>query len=107
LTQRTSFDPGILKHYRGCAGLDSPRIQALERAVLARVGWQLLSEKRYGVEGPDELVRLYVNGTRRQVWSGQVTTNRMLAMPPCGIASGPAKQTSELAVSDVRLIDTR
>ncbi len=29
-------------HYRGCPGLDSPQVQALEAEVLRRVGWSLL-----------------------------------------------------------------
>ena len=51
----------VLPHYRGCAGLSSPRIQALERTVLAEVGWGLLDCPRHGSEERDGTVRLTVS----------------------------------------------
>lgn len=105
ITRRSGFDPNLLKHYRGCSGLDSPPIQALERSVFARLGWGLLGEPRRGVEAGDGVVQLHVGRERPQVWEGHVTSKPVLAMPKCGTPSeGAAKHTAELIVSDVRLI---
>ena len=42
LIQRSGMLGDLLHRYRGCSGLGSPPIQALERAVLAELGWPLL-----------------------------------------------------------------
>ena len=60
----------VLPHYRGCAGLSSPRIQAVERAVLAEVGWGLFDCARQGSEEDDGTVRLTVApADGEQVWA--------------------------------------
>ena len=38
----------VAGQYRGCPGLDSPQVQALEVEVLRRVGWSLLDTQRTG-----------------------------------------------------------
>jgi hypothetical protein len=86
----------VLGHYRGCAGLSSPRLQALERAVLAEVGWDLLDCPRHGSEESDGTVRLTVERHEdEQVWSARVRTGRVLPVPGCGMPVTPDGKTAE------------
>ena len=91
--------------YRGCAGLPTPAIQALERAVLAEVGWELLGRPRCGEQDADGTVRLVVEegdgGVR--TWQGRVTVRRVMAVPQCGQpVTGNEKTEEELAVEELR-----
>jgi hypothetical protein len=86
----------VLPHYRGCAGLTSPRIQAVERAVLAEVGWGLFDCARHGSEEDDGTVRLTVERTHgQQVWEAEVRTGRILPVPGCGTPIQPDGKTAE------------
>ena len=42
----------LLPRYRGCSGLSSPAVQALERAVFAELGWSLFDMARSGAGSP-------------------------------------------------------
>src|SRR5579884_3996507 len=77
-----------LPRYRGCAGLGSPAVQAVERAVLARVGWELLDAPRRGEEDGDGTARLVVDQAagRVRTWQGRVRVSRVLPVPQCGQA---------------------
>lgn len=96
---------GLLSHYRGCAGLASAPVQALERAVLAEVGWDLLERPRSGEEDGDGTVRLVVeepDGARRS-WQGRVSVSRVLPVPQCGEpVTGQEKTEEELSVEGLR-----
>lgn len=86
--------------YRGCSGLDGREKQALERAVLAEVGWSLFDQPRTGeVLGSHEF-RLTA-GARS--WQARVVTTRMLPVPKCGFpVTGTEKQEPELEVQDLQ-----
>ena len=60
VVHRSGAIADVLHLYRGCAALTSPRIQAMERAVLAEVGWGLFDCARQGSEEADGTVRLSV-----------------------------------------------
>lgn len=95
----------VLPHYRGCAGLGSPALQALERAVLAEVGWDLFDCRRTGTDLGAGRVRLDVaapDGSVRS-WEATVETGRMLPVPVCGRPPSEAtKSEAELVVGDLR-----
>jgi hypothetical protein len=97
----------VLPHYRGCAGLGSPRIQALERAVLSELGWDLLDRERFGTELDDGLVRLTVRQPDGdQHWTGRVEVARTLPVPGCGVAITPEDKTApELIVRGLEAQD--
>lgn len=83
----------LLPHYRGCSGVGGPAVQALEREVLAEVGWELWDLRRSGEELGDGRVRLHVRGWTagggEATWEATVEQGRTLPMPACG---GPADQ---------------
>lgn len=97
----------VVGRYRGCAGLASPALQALERAVLAEVGWELWDRPRSGRQRDDGWVRLDVAGLgpggAPVSWEGQVRSGPSIPAPACG---GPASVTpgtaSELVLSGFR-----
>ena len=96
---------GQAPRYRGCAGLDSPAVQALEREVLAEVGWELLDRPRRGEEDGDATVRLVVEQPdgRARTWQGRVRVRRVLPVPQCGQpVTGQEKTEDELAVEELR-----
>lgn len=68
-------------HYRGCATLGTPRAQALDSAVFAKVGWSLLRDARRAVEAPGGRLRLetLAHGT----WEGVVREGRLVPQPDC------------------------
>jgi hypothetical protein len=91
--------------YRGCAGLASGAVQALERDVLAEVGWDLLDRPRRGEEDGDGTVRLSVDepGGRTRTWQARVRVSRVLPVPQCGQpVTGAEKTEEELAVEERR-----
>jgi hypothetical protein len=98
----------LLPHYRGCAGLGSPALQALERAVLGEVGWELFDCARAGTELGDGRVRLDVtapHGSTVGSWEAQVVTTRLLPIPDCGQPLEAAKKSEpELAVRELRSV---
>ena len=94
-----------LRRYRGCTGLADPAVQALERAVLAELGWDLLARPRTGERNPDGTVRLTVEGAdgSLRTWQGRVTVRRVLAVPQCGQpVTGTEKTEEELSVEDLQ-----
>ncbi|HEY3239046.1 MAG TPA: sucrase ferredoxin [Acidimicrobiia bacterium] len=97
----------LLPHYRGCAGLGSPALQALERAVLAEVGWELFDCRRAGTDLGEGHVRLEVtapDGTARS-WEAVVEVGRLLPVPDCGQPVTTAKKTeAELVVTQLRRV---
>lgn len=91
----------VLGRYRGCSGLASPRIQALERAVLGQVGWDLFDMRRRGTEESDGTVRLDVELPSGPIvtWEAVVRDGRVVDLPECGRqAEEHAKRTTELVV---------
>ena len=101
IVERSGAVGDVLPHYRGCAGLSSPRIQAVERAVLAEVGWGLFDCARQGSEEGDGTVRLTVApADGEQVWAAEVRTSRILPVPGCGTPIQPDGKTSEEYVVD-------
>ena len=92
-----------LPRYRGCASLGSPAQQAVEKAVLSEVGWQLLSSWRRAVDLGDGLVRLEteLHGT----WEAVAREGRRVAQPDCRSDPGLAtKQSVEWVVEGLRQI---
>jgi hypothetical protein len=86
----------LLPHYRGCAGMPSPALQALERAVLGEVGWPLLASARSGEELSDGRVRLTVSGAAASVpsvWEAAVGPGRIMPVPDCGAPIDQARKT--------------
>jgi hypothetical protein len=71
----------LLGRYRGCATLGSPAQQALERAVLAEVGWDLFGWQRRAIDLGDGLMRLDTDlaGT----WEATVREGRHVPQPDC------------------------
>ncbi|MGH9180727.1 MAG: sucrase ferredoxin, partial [Acidimicrobiales bacterium] len=75
----------LLAHYRGCIGLGPAPVQALERAVLGVVGWDLLSWPRSGGDLGDGRFQLRAespDGLRS--WAARVSEGRLLPVPNCG-----------------------
>ena len=90
IVRRSGAVADVLPLYRGCAGLTSPRIQAVERAVLAAVGWGLFDCARQGSEEEDGTVRLTVaHPDGEQVWTAEVRTGRILPCRHVGRRSNP------------------
>jgi len=94
----------VADRYRGCAGLDGPAVQALEREVLRRMGWGLLDQHRRGSSRPDGTTVLTVDrpdgGT--DVWEGHIEPGRRLPVPDCGRPLEDARKTeTEWVARDV------
>jgi hypothetical protein len=88
--------------YRGCPGLDSPQVQALEAEVLRRVGWSLLDRQRTGAfDGINALLTWEEDG-QTVTWAGQVRPGRTLPSPGCmEPLSSSGKSETEWAVTAV------
>lgn len=96
----------VLPHYRGCAGLGPPVVQALERAVLGEVGWDLFDCRRTGRDLGGGRVRLEVEapGAAVQAWEADVEVSRLLPIPECGQPISAARKTeAELVVKGLRV----
>jgi hypothetical protein len=75
----------LLPRYRGCSGLGSSAVQALERAVLAELGWELFDMPRRGEDLGEDRVALTVehpDGTT-SVWEALVR-GESRPVPDCG-----------------------
>jgi hypothetical protein len=85
----------VADRYRGCAGLSTPQLQALEREVLRRVGWPLLASQRSGSLSAEGQARLHVRwpGGGQQVWEGTVRPGRAMPVPDCGLPIEAARKT--------------
>lgn len=104
IVERSGAFNGVSGLYRGCGGLGSPEVQAIERAVLCEVGWSLLDLPRGGENSGDGRVsfeaRDPIVGLRR--WQGRVVKGRVLPVPKCGVAvTGTEKIENELVVTDL------
>lgn len=73
-----------LARYRGCSGLGSPELQAVERAAFAAIGWEWFEWRRWG-EQHDGQVRLVGEAPdgRRATWTATVSI-RERPVPVCG-----------------------
>lgn len=104
----------VLGHYRGWAGLGSPPLQALERAVLAEMGWGLLDRPRRGEARADGVVRLHVDGlpgpagaARQSTWEARIVPGRRIPRPECGqVVSEAGQADTELGINDLRRWDS-
>jgi hypothetical protein len=97
----------LLPHYRGCAGLGSPALQALERAVLGEVGWALFDCGRAGTDLGAGRSHLDVTGPdgSTQSWEAVVEPGRLLPVPDCGQPVAAARKTeAELVVRHFRRV---
>ncbi len=97
----------VVDHYRGCAGLPGPQVQAVEREVLRQAGWDLLDMRRSGEVTEDGTVRLTVEapGEPAQTWAAEVRPGRTLPVPDCGRPIEEAKKSeTELVVEDLHLV---
>jgi hypothetical protein len=82
-----------LRCYRGCATLGTPAHQALERAVLAEVGWDLLAVPRRAADAGGGRVRLETEGCG--VFEGAVREGRRVPQPDCRT---PPEQAAKFGV---------
>jgi hypothetical protein len=104
VVSRTGPIDDLLPRYRGCAGLGSRAVQALERAVLAEVGWPLLGSPRWGTEEADGTVTLFVDTPAGPgTWRAEVSPGRQVPLPDCGAGPESAtKSDQELVVRHLR-----
>ena len=100
----------VAAHYRGCAGLGGPQVQAVEREVLSAVGWELLDRPRSGqVTGETtadggQITTLEAGADR---WEAVVRPGRTLPVPDCMKPLAEAKKSeTEWAVSGLRQLST-
>ena len=84
IAQRNGPMDDLLPRYRGCSGMRSQAIQALERAVLSEVGWRLLDMARWGADLGGDRIELVVEDPsgERAVWEAHVRSE-MLPVPDC------------------------
>jgi hypothetical protein len=71
----------VMARYRGCATLGPPAHQAVEKGVLAEVGWPLLSSWRRAVGLGDGRVRLETESAG--TWEGRAAEGRRVPQPDC------------------------
>jgi hypothetical protein len=95
-----------LARYRGCLGLTSPAVQAVERAALKEAGWALLGWPRAGEELEDNTVvfRATSEDGEPRAWRARVVTRRVLPVPQCGSpVTEHLKTEAELGVEGLEL----
>jgi hypothetical protein len=94
----------VLAHYRGCAGLRSPELQAVERLAFAEVGWHWLDYRRRGTVHADGCVRLEAESPagKRLSWEAVVRPGRRLEVPPCRPPTATTDATELLAADFTR-----
>jgi hypothetical protein len=92
----------VAGQYRGCSGLDSPQVQALEAEVLRRVGWSLLDTRRTGTFDGINAVLAWEEDGQTVAWSGEVRPGHTRPAPGCmEPLSASGKSETEWAVSAV------
>jgi hypothetical protein len=100
----------VVGRYRGCSGLGSARVQALEREVLRVCGWGLLDLHRSGLELDDGVtVQLDVVGDDgvRDRWQAAVTPGRLMPVPACMRPIDAARKAEhEWTVRDLRQVES-
>lgn len=95
-------------HYRGCALVGEPALQALERSVFALTdgpGFELFKMARGGSVGADGDAVLHVSGPdgRTATYTARVCAGRRVPVPACGLPIEDATSfADELEVSDLR-----
>jgi hypothetical protein len=98
----------VAARYRGCSGVSGPQAQALEKAVLEIVGWELLDRPRTGfVTGECTSDGGYVARLEAgsDCWEGIVRVGRTLPIPDCKKpTSATQKHESEWITDDVRTL---
>ena len=95
----------LLPRYRGCSGLSSPAVQALERAVFAELGWPLLDMARSGEGSPGGRVELLVESPAGEetLFEAVVRVAEVVPVPDCGRAIELSRKTEpQLVVEDLR-----
>jgi hypothetical protein len=96
---------GLLGRYRGCAGMASPAVQVLERAVLGVIGWPLFDMVRHGRQLEDGRTELVVEGPGGEsiVFEALVHEGETLPVPDCGGSIELAtKSEAQLVVGGLR-----
>ena len=102
VVHRTGDVADAAGHYRGCAGLDSPQVQALEAEVLRRVGWSLLDISRTGSFDGTQAQLSWQEGEETVTWVGEVHPGRTIPVPGCMEPASPSsKSETEWAVTAV------
>jgi hypothetical protein len=106
ISDRTLDVDEAARLYRGCAGLDSPEMQAAEREALRAIGWSWFDHRRRGrviaLDGDRTRVRLEAESPdgRRLAFEATVEVARMVPVPDCGKPVSEAKKSApELRVS--------
>jgi len=82
----------VLDRYRGYALLGPPSHQAVEAAVMAKVGWPLLSSRRASHALGEGRVRLETAG--HGTWEASAREGRRVAQPDCRTAPASATKFS-------------
>jgi hypothetical protein len=93
----------VLGRYRGCAVLGPPAHQALERAVLAEIGWPLLRSKRRALDLGNGNFRLETE--HAGIWEADVFEGRHVPQPECRTGAALAtKHSVEWSVEGLRRV---
>jgi hypothetical protein len=94
IVHRTAPVDDVLPHYRGCAGLAGPEVQAADREGLRRQGWSWLDTPRAGeVIARDDQGRVHVQVTGAGVtYQAVVVVARMVPVADCGKPLEQAKK---------------
>lgn len=106
LNRRGPLDD-LLPRFRGCSGLATRASQALDRAVLGRVGWPYLDYERRGWDLEGGRTRLEIRSPegKVQVWEATVREGRVLPVPVCRRPLTEVTKTqAELVLSDLTRI---
>ena len=86
--------------YRGCAGLDSPEVQAVEREALRAIGWSWFDHRRRGevVALGGDLTRVRLDAEspdgRRVAFEATVEVARLVPVPDCRKPVSEAKKSA-------------
>jgi len=95
----------LLPRYRGCGGLSSPAVQALERAVFSELGWSLFDMARAGAGTAGGRTELLVEDRdgHQAVWEATVRITEALPVPECGRPIELSQKTEpQLVVEELR-----
>lgn len=104
IIERTGDLDDLLPRYRGCSGVGSRGVQALERVAFGEVGWAWLDHRRRGHDLGDGRVALEAiapDGSELH-WQGEVAAGRELPIPECGLPLEAAKKSeTEVVIRSV------
>ena len=105
VVQRSGDFAAAAGAYRGCTGLDSPQLQALEAEVLRRVGWSLLDRQRTGSFDGLTAQLTWEEAGQTVTWAGEVRPGRRVPAPGClEPVSAAVKSDTEWAVTAVHQV---